>query len=206
MFFFVNNNDKSVNHGIVKYVSSSVEKQPIYLGSADTVDVTVYDVQYVATAAGMPEGTESITRTFAFGFSVRKIPAFGIATQVMRYELMEGSVYYLDNVSSSINLGIISKIHKNAFTDMGTKFSEIKTAGNGVAYVSVKVYGVRPDASQVSSYNQYDCWMDLETMQTMSDEIFEDGWWEGIMKNDPEYAEKMEFMQYIKYDSSVLSM
>lgn len=206
MFFFVCNNDESVNHGIVKYVSSSVEQQPIYLGSKDTVDITVYDVQYVATAAGMPEGTESITRTLAFGYSYRKIVAFGVATQVMRYEIMEGSVYYLDNVSSTINLGIVSKIHKNAFTDMGTKFSEIKTAGNGVSYVSVKVYGVRPDASQVSSYKQYDCWMDLEAMQTMSDEIFEDGWWEGIMKNDPEYDEKMEFMQYIKYDESILGM
>lgn len=206
MFFFVCNNDESVNHGIVKYVSSSVEQQPIYLGSEDTVDITVYDVQYVATAAGMPEGTESITRTLAFGYSYRKIVAFGVATQVLRYEIMEGSVYYLDNVSNTINLGIVSKIHKNAFTDMGTKFSEVKTAGNGVSYVSVIVYGVRPAASEVSAYKQYDCWMDLEAMQTMSDEIFEDGWWEGIMKNDPEYAEKMEFMQYIKYDESILGM
>lgn len=44
--------------------------------------------------------------------------------------------------------------------------------------------------------NIYDCWLTVEQLSSGNESIFEDGWWEGYMKADANYAEQLAFLQY----------
>lgn len=195
--------------GLIQYVSHAVEYQKALPSDSEaTVPVTVYEAKFLAVAGGMERGFGA----FALGFSMRKNSFFGASDAVIRYEMMEGSVYYLSG-HKSINFGLVSKVHKNAFTDMDAKYDTVTTSANGSKTGKIKVYRVaveNPDA-----YTNNDSWLLLEDIQAVAspdydfaakDAIFEDGWWEGITVDDADYAAKMEFMAVARYDSSMLGM
>ena len=110
---------------------------------------------------------------------------------VVRYEVMEGSVYYLDNLGSSygIEFGIISKVHKNAFTDINEKVIAVKELSNGTKQCASTLYAYSGEII-------YDTW--LQTEDFFNTEIFEDGWWEGITKDNPDYDTLTEWINYLR--------
>lgn len=149
--------------GIIQYVGRDTVEQYSCIDATQKVNVTVWDVRLVATISGT-KASDSIT----IGWEVRPFAAyFGEAfdTNVLRYEVMEGSVYYRSNVA----FGIVSKVHKNAFTDMGTTNS----SGEEVE-------------GKVSVYNRTgdNGWIQKDDVINQNSEIFEDGWWEGIPNSE----------------------
>ena len=155
-FFFVCNN-YGKNYGIVKYMGSEVvDKENV---SGGKTAVTVLDVQYVATAGGFLGGAG----TLAIGKSLRAYVSMDAAADkyVMRYEMMEGSVYYLayndeGRAFNEISFGIVKKIHTNAFTDM---------------QLSVMSYYGNDDI--------LDSWITRDQIVNQDSSIFEEGWWQG---------------------------
>lgn len=155
-FFFVCNN-YGKNYGIVKYMGSEVvDKENV---SGGKTAVTVLDVQYVATAGGFLGGAG----TLAIGKSLRAFVSMDAAADkyVMRYEMMEGSVYYLayndeGRAFNEISFGIVKKIHTNAFTDM---------------QLSVMSYYGNDDI--------LDSWITRDQIVNQDSSIFEEGWWQG---------------------------
>lgn len=206
MYFYGEN-----DYSIVKYmgVTKDVEDE-----SGTLVDV--YDVQYVATAGGTSGGNYG----FYLGYSMRTMTMMGMPDTVMRWEIMEGSVYYTK--ATTLRFGIVSRIHKNAFTDMPDEMSLVTVDSSGTSKSNVQIYQV----TQPASYEQYDKWLEVEQITAVASidyvfanvgdpittdgwkvtsPIFEDGWWEGIMSNDPDYEKKMEFMKYAVSDSHGLN-
>ena len=171
--------------GLFKYTGSSIETQ-------GTTEVTVYDVQFIAVAGGM-QG-----QYFKLGLSMRgwlnTMPmVFNMmyTHSVVRYEVMEGSVYYLndlENNTTEITFGIVSKVHANAFTDMAEGFTA-DTRNNHVY--------------QINNGTVVDIWL---TTDDLSDtEIFEDGWWEGIKTTDENYSVVQGLINRVTISDSTLS-
>lgn len=181
---------------IIKYNGlSGVEKSATYSDHDNkTVDVLVYDVQLIAIAGGAK------ISNFSLGASIRANASYKVGTYydtVFRYEVMEGSVYYLNNCSTGIVFGIISKIHTNAFTDMDAKYTT-QNASTGKYQRGIYWY-----FRERSNTDAYDCWLTQAQIYgissasydfTAADAIFEDGWWEGITVDNAEYETLMAFM------------
>ncbi len=203
-FGFVTNG--SDHYGIFKVVNKSVEKIKSSASSTETEDAIVYDVEFLATAGGMTS-----TR-FRLGASMRGYLgdanyAAMAKNAVVRFEMMEGSVYYLDNLANDtstegIIFGMVSKVHANAFTDMNEKFSTISEDKAGNKTTINKLFQLDETGNENFTY-KYDVWF---TQDMFDDEsIFEDGWWNGITKSDKEYESKMDFVNYCqKMNSGVL--
>lgn len=152
----------------------------------------VYDMQLVAVAGGYK------SRSYNLGISMRSssipkyLPDGLIKTQLLngavRYEVMEGSVYYLENeegVSTSLILGFVKKIHKNAFTDIRAKSSingsanykllgEVYTNADGKKITNAIFRHIRGFDGE-SPYEEYITEEDLKNKS-----IFEEGFWEGL--------------------------
>ena len=177
-FYYVTNAD-SVICGIVKFISvSQVESTSAIDGAALTKDI--FDVQYYAMAAGAY--SVSSDNSFAVGHSgAYMLIKYGtmmgsmikfMENDVIRYEMMEGSAYFIDN----IHLGIVSKIHANAFTDIDTDT------------VTIEMYSY--------SNNHYDdTWLDIEKVKQQDSSIFEDGWLNGLANSSNTMMEKITTSQ-----------
>ena len=123
---------------------------------------------------------------------------------VVRFEMMEGSVYYLDNLANSsssegIIWGMVSKVHKNAFTDMNEKFSKVTEDTAGNKSTINKLFQLDGTGNENFNY-KYDVWVSADMFSDTT--IFEDGWWNGVMKSDADYETKMEFVKYCTKMSS----
>ena len=177
-FYYVTNAD-SVICGIVKFISvSQVESTSAIDGAALTKDI--FDVQYYAMAAGAY--SVSSDNSFAVGHSgAYMLIKYGtmmgsmikfMENDVIRYEMMEGSAYFIDN----IHLGIVSKIHANAFTDIDTDT------------VTIEMYSY--------SNNHYDdTWLDIEKVKQQDSSIFEDGWLNGLANSSNTMMENITTSQ-----------
>lgn len=148
----------STNRAIIKYTGINETKTMQNSSGADT-EITVRGAQLVAIAGGAAYSNPS--SGLALGFSYRYFDsqmgayAPALATNVFEYEIMEGSVYY-GGSTLQIYIGMVSKVHKNAFTD------------------------IEDEAPNVNYYNcSYDQHMTIEQVQTQASEIFEEGWFEG---------------------------
>lgn len=129
------------------------------IDTSKSVMVNMWDVEVVATVSG-----EKSDNTFSVGFSLRTFASFmgeSSDLNVLRFELMEGSVYYRDSVC----FGIVSKVHKNAFTDMGIFSNK--------GYATIEYYN-----------RDGDIWITKEDIVEQNSLIFEDGWWEGIKNSE----------------------
>ena len=148
----------STNRAIIKYTGINETKTMQNSSGADT-EITVRGAQLVAIAGGAAYSNPS--SGLALGFSYRYFDsqmgayAPALATNVFEYEIMEGSVYY-GGSTLQIYIGMVSKVHKNAFTD------------------------IEDEAPSINYYNcSYDQHMTIEQVQTQTSEIFEEGWFEG---------------------------
>ena len=146
------------NRAIIKYTGINETKTMQNSSGADT-EITVRGAQLVAIAGGAAYSNPS--SGLALGFSYRyfdlQMGAYAplLATNVFEYEIMEGSVYY-GGAKLQLYIGMVSKVHKNAFTD------------------------IEDEAPSVNYYNcSYDQHMTIEQVQTQDSEIFEEGWFEG---------------------------
>ena len=157
MFMFASTGS-GTNRAIIKYTGINETKTMQNSSGADT-EITVRGAQLVAIAGGAAYSNPS--SGLALGFSYRyfdsQMGAYAplLATNVFEYEIMEGSVYY-GGSTLQIYIGMVSKVHKNAFTD------------------------IEDEAPSVNYYNcSYDQHMTIEQVQTQASEIFEEGWFEG---------------------------
>jgi len=163
--------DNSTNYGcIVKYVNKTED----YTVPGGTDKVTLLDVQLVATAAANTRGELNL------GFYFRNYKSSWALSYVhqdvvLRYEVMEGSVYYKS--TDTIVFGVVSKIHTNAFTDMGEKYTSTEIGSNGTDYKYNYFVVYVPDSAQ--SYYQAETWLDAAAVKNLTSDIFEEGWWEG---------------------------
>ena len=163
------------SNGIVKFISvSQVDATSAVDGSAITKEV--YDVQYYAVAAGAYSSTNfSVGESYAY--MIIKYGSFYsqlkfMENDVIRYEMMEGSVYFVDNIV----LGIVSKIHTNAFTDIDTDT------------VTIEMYSY--------SNNYYnDTWLDIEKVKQQDSSIFEEGWLNGLANSSNTMMENITTSQ-----------
>lgn len=157
MFIFASAGS-GTNRAIIKYTGIN-ETKTMQDSSGEDTEITVRGAQLVAIAGGAAYSNAS--SGLALGFSYRYFDSqMGLyapllATNVFEYEIMEGSVYY-GGSTLQIYIGIVSKVHKNAFTD------------------------IEDEAPNVKYYNcSYDQHMTIEQVQTQASEIFEEGWFEG---------------------------
>lgn len=157
MFMFASTGS-GTNRAIIKYTGINETKTMQNSSGADT-EITVRGAQLVAIAGGADYSNPS--SGLALGFSYRYFDsqmgayAPALATNVFEYEIMEGSVYY-GGSTLQIYIGMVSKVHKNAFTD------------------------IEDEAPSINYYNcSYDQHMTIEQVQTQTSEIFEEGWFEG---------------------------
>lgn len=146
------------NRAIIKYTGIN-ETKTMQDSSGEDTEITVRGAQLVAIAGGADYSNPS--SGLALGFSYRYFDsqmgayAPALATNVFEYEIMEGSVYY-GGSTLQIYIGMVSKVHKNAFTD------------------------IEDEAPSINYYNcSYDQHMTIEQVQTQTSEIFEEGWFEG---------------------------
>ena len=157
MFMFASTGS-GTNRAIIKYTGINETKTMQNSSGTDT-EITVRGAQLVAIAGGAAYSNAS--SGLALGFSYRyfdlQMGAYAplLATNVFEYEIMEGSVYY-GGSTLQIYIGMVSKVHKNAFTD------------------------IEDEAPSINYYNcSYDQHMTIEQVQTQTSEIFEEGWFEG---------------------------
>lgn len=119
MFLFASTGS-GTNRAIIKYTGINETKTMQNSSGADT-EITVRGAQLVAIAGGAAYSNPS--SGLALGFSYRyfdsQMGAYAplLATNVFEYEIMEGSVYY-GGSSLQLYIGMVSKVHKNAFTDI----------------------------------------------------------------------------------------
>lgn len=157
MFMFASAGS-GTNRAIIKYTGIN-ETKTMQNSSGKDTEITVRGAQLVAIAGGAAYSNPS--SGLALGFSYRyfdsQMGAYAplLATNVFEYEIMEGSVYY-GGSSLQLYIGMVSKVHKNAFTD------------------------IEDEAPSINYYNcSYDQHMTIEQVQTQDSEIFEEGWFEG---------------------------
>ena len=157
MFMFASTGS-GANRAIVKYTGINETKTMQNSSGADT-EITVRGAQLVAIAGGADYSNPS--SGLALGFSYRyfdsQMGAYAplLATNVFEYEIMEGSVYY-GGSSLQLYIGMVSKVHKNAFTD------------------------IEDEAPSINYYNcSYDQHMTLEQVTGQDITIFEEGWFDG---------------------------
>ena len=157
MFIFASAGS-GTNRAIIKYTGIN-ETKTMQNSSGEDTEITVRGAQLVAIAGGAAYSNAS--SGLALGFSYRYFDsqmgamAPALATNVFEYEIMEGSVYY-GGSTLQIYIGMVSKVHKNAFTD------------------------IEDEAPSINYYNcSYDQHMTIEQVQTQDSEIFEEGWFEG---------------------------
>lgn len=157
MFMFASTGS-GANRAIVKYTGIN-ETKTMQNSSGEDTEITVRGAQLVAIAGGAAYSNPG--SGLALGFSYRyfdsQMGAYAplLATNVFEYEIMEGSVYY-GGAKLQLYIGMVSKVHKNAFTD------------------------IEDEAPSINYYNcSYDQHMTIEQVQTQDPDIFEEGWFEG---------------------------
>lgn len=198
-FGFVADSSNSAYYGIFKVSKKGSEKIKISAESEETEDVIVYDVEYLATAGGTKNSRFRVGCSMR-GYLGEEQYSFMAKNAVVRFEMMEGSVYYLDNLANGASTegiiwGVVGKVHKNAFTDMSTKLTEIETDTAGNNSNMNKLFQLDGTGNEYFTY-KYDVWVSTETFSDA--DIFEDGWWNGTMKSDSDYSSKMQWIDYMK--------
>lgn len=126
-----------------------------YVGKTTTDGVTTWNVKFVASA-GAANANEDIVM-----ISLGDVTD---STNIISYEIMEGSFYYINSetsMSSTITFYSVSKIHQNAFTDCATNDITIQYSSDYMGEFTGNTLAEFIAANQ---------------------SVFEDGWYEGYTK------------------------
>ena len=172
MFFYVEGNT-----GLVKFKSKTTEN-----------GLDVYDVQFIAVAGGAKADLTGCPN-FNIGIS-RQYWLNSQSYQVIRYEVMEGSVYYLTNYEKIV-FGLVSKVHEGAFSNINTSKIAVEV------YNSSKNEGTDLSSITAVASANYDF--------TSADAVFEDGWFNGIYVDNPDYETLMAIFANAKKTSKLES-
>lgn len=174
MFFLYNDQGSGIQWMLMRYVGKSTIQMPTGPYDETMMDITQYDVQVIAVAGGVTKTGGSYVALgssprYGFGTTINKYE-----TSVIRFEIMEGSFYYLDYIATdswvqAVSFVNIKYIHEGAFTDMCEGFED-----------KIKVY--TKDA---------DTYLDIEDVRNQDSSIFANKWWNGY-DND---SEEMAFMK-----------
>ena len=136
--------------GIYSYVKKTVA------GEGETA-VTTWDVKFVASAGGYNASLTSCNINLG---------NIDDTSNIIRYEVMEGSYYYLGE-ESVIYFNSVSKIHANAFTDSETE--NISGFYYSPSYMGSVISGRKKLSDLVNDEN--------------CASVFEEGWYEGYTDN-----------------------
>lgn len=136
--------------GIYSYVKKTVA------GEGETA-VTTWDVKFVASAGGYNASLTSCNINLG---------NIDDTSNIIRYEVMEGSYYYLGK-ESVIYFNSVSKIHANAFTDSETE--NISGFYYSPSYMGSAISGRKKLSDLVNDEN--------------CASVFEEGWYEGYTDN-----------------------
>ena len=193
--------NKAFGVAILKYVGKTENVEAPALKNYDSAIVTMYDVQLIAVAGGM-EASSFVIGYSGRGFSVfSKSPDTGF---VVRFEVMEGSVYYLNNVET-IKFGLVSKVHEGAFSSINADLTSVEVFRSSYAG-TYQISGATGEPVII-----WDAWIELEEITSVAfssynfddpDALFEDGWWCGIYSTNADYETKMQFMADAEYGKS----
>lgn len=167
------------------------------LATSGETSKLILDLQIVAVAGGY--NTKSgMYHYLTLGSTNGGIMATFAMTFITRVEILEGSMYYLnDMLSNNSNTLVfinVSNVHKNAFTDMSANFS----VDNKLSYYTV--FGSSRDDCDYMDSNEFSDVAQSYYYSTYVDDasnfngVFEEGWFEGIMSDDADYEVKMSFM------------
>ena len=186
---------------ILKYVGKTENVEAPALKDYASAIVTMYDVQLIAVAGGMEAAS------FVVGYSGRGFAQFDASPDtgfVVRFEVMEGSVYYLNNVET-IKFGLVSKVHEGAFSSIDADLISVEVFRS--SYLGTyQISGATGEPVII-----WDAWIELEEITSVAsssynfddpDALFEDGWWCGIYSTDADYEAKMQFMADAEYGKS----
>ena len=167
----------SGNIMIIRYTGQTESGSPI--DTDGSVQYKIFDVELVAIAAGYNDAQMFSMFGVEIGYS--NTSASGV-DWVIRYRVLEGSVYYIDNSwTQGIIFGIVSYVEENAFTDCDL---------NSISFRYHEKTG--------------DTWIDDELLKTNSNTIFEEGWFNGIHSTDDEYEQLLTKLEAATADSSTL--
>ena len=136
--------------GIYSYVKKTVA------GEGETA-VTTWDVKFVSSAGGYNASLTSCNINLG---------NIDDTSNIIRYEVMEGSYYYLGE-ESVIYFNSVSKIHANAFTDSETE--NISGFYYSPSYMGSAISGRKKLSDLVNDEN--------------CASVFEEGWYEGYTDN-----------------------
>lgn len=138
--------------GIYSYVKKTVA------GEGEAA-VTTWDVKFVASAGGYNANLTSCNINLG---------NIDDTSNIIRYEVMEGSYYYLGE-ESVIYFNSVSKIHANAFTDSETENYGDSSFKYSPAYMGSAISGRKKLSDLVNDEN--------------CASVFEEGWYEGYTDN-----------------------
>lgn len=186
---------EKTNMKIIRYMGRELQDVPFGEGVSTTTE-TMYYNQLVAIAGG-GEGVSTSTGDIYFGYLKSRGGALGLGYSECM-EILEGSVYYFNvrksdgsykSTSGMIFINI-SKVHKNAFTDIDEQFI-YRNGTYSQPKMRVWYYAtstVIEDYLQTEFYAQADSTSGYYTEYVDENGafngVFEDGWWEGIMSTD----------------------
>ena len=167
---------------ILKYTGQTTGKKLNDDGTVneDSAEYQVYDFDYVAVAAGYARAN-GMRYNVEFGRSFVEYSSTITADWVLRYKVLEGSVYYIDESWGEIIFGIVSEVEENALTDIA-------------------------DEVKINYHDKSgDCWISGDTLKQCDPEVFADGWFNGVKKADTEaYAELTAKLAEAKGNNSTL--
>mgnify|MGYP002800978750 CR=1 FL=1 len=126
-----------------------------YVGKTTTDGVTTWNVKFVASAGAVNANKDIVM------ISLGDVTD---STNIISYEIMEGSFYYINSetsMGSTITFYSVSKIHQNAFTDCATNDIAIQYSSDYMGEFTGNTLAEFIAANQ---------------------SVFEDGWYEGYTK------------------------
>ena len=176
-YYYQSYQSGSGNIMILRYTGQTESGSPI--DTDGSKQYKIFDVELVAVAAGYNDAQMYSMFGVEIGYS--NTSASGV-DWVIRYRVLEGSVYYIDNSwTQGIIFGIVSYVEENAFTDCDL---------NSISFRYHEKAG--------------DTWIDDELLKTNSNTIFAEGWFNGIHSTDDEYEQLLTKLEAATADSSTL--
>lgn len=168
-FYFMDNSE-SDTVSIVQYVSTAIEEKITCNSNNEAgsrVNVNVYDVRLIARAPGYTYNGYGSYIDLGWSFRVFSSINAELDLNVARYEIMEGAISFVPS-GVTITFGLVSKVHTNAFTDMGSE------KDGQTVLPRISVYNREGDGT----------WLKKDDIVNQSANIFEEGWWEGVSNKE----------------------
>lgn len=197
-YFLGTNTSDDIFWQILKYTGTdtiNIKKQ--IENETPTEKLNVHDFQLVAVAGGAAKVLDNVELFIGRSARVTSIIEYlgetlkkDLKYNVARFEVLEGSVYYLGNANhkhGKISLGVVKKVHKNAFTDIEMINQDAQNNNVLVGNVSKDQFGNYYTAGIYRYIRTIDDGKYEELLfkeQLLDKGIFEDGWFNGLSSEE----------------------